>query len=123
MPARPWVPPYPAWYNPNVKCAYHGDVPGHSTENCTTLRQKIHELIDAGSIKLSPVEQETPKTNELKINNVASEEGINFIWPGKEGKDMHVIGDDLASPNIWKISQEEESPRNYNVAPVIFPEI
>jgi hypothetical protein len=63
-------------------------VPGHSTENYAKLWQKIYKLI-AGSIKLNPVENETPKTNDQpKINNVASEEGINFI------------GDDLTSPNI-----------------------
>jgi hypothetical protein len=124
VPTRPWVPPYPAWYKPDVKCAYHGDVPGHSTENCTTLRQKIYELINTGSIKLNPVENETPKANDQpKINNVVFEEDINFIWSGKQGEDMHVIKDDHISPNIWKISQEVEGPRNFNVAPVIFPEM
>jgi hypothetical protein len=122
VPARSWVPPYPAWFNPNVTCAYHGDVPGHSTENCTTLRQKINELIDAGSLKLNPVGQEIPN-DQPEINNVASEEDINFIWPEKQGKDMHVSGDDLALSNIRKISRKEEDPRNSNVAPVIFPEI
>ena len=124
VPARSWVPPYPAWFNPNVTCAYHGDVPGHSTENCTTLRQKINELIDAGRLKLNPVEQESPN-DQSKINNVASEEDINSIWPRKQREDMHaaVIGDGPASSNIWKIPQGEEGPRSYTVTPMTFPEI
>ena len=56
VPTRPWVLPYPTWYNPNVKCAYHSSVTGHSTENCARMRQKIYELINTGSIKLDLVE-------------------------------------------------------------------
>ena len=122
MPTRHWDPPYPVWYKLDVRCAYHDDVLGHSTEDCTTLRQRIHALIDAGRIKLNPVEQETPRTNDRsKINSGAFEEDLNSIWPRKQGKD--IIGDGPASSNIWKIPQGEEGPRSYNVAPVIFPEI
>ena len=53
---------------------------GHSTVECVRLRQKIHELINAGSIKLNPVEQEPAKNNDQsKVNNVAPEGTINFI--------------------------------------------
>jgi hypothetical protein len=44
LPTNPWKPPFPAWYNPNAKCAYHSSVAGHSIENCPKLRQKIYEL-------------------------------------------------------------------------------
>jgi hypothetical protein len=121
VPTRPWAPPYPAWYNPSTKCAYHGNVPGHSTEDCTTLRQKIHALIDAGRIKLNPVEQETSKANDRsEINSGVSRDDLNSIWPRKQGKDM--IGDGPTSSNIWKIPQGEEDPRSYTVTPMTFPE-
>jgi hypothetical protein len=126
VPTRSYTPPYPSWFDQNVKCAYHDNVMGHSTENCTTLRQQIHALIDAGRIKLNPVEQETPRINDQSnIDSMASEEDTNFIWPGIQGKDMYVavIGDNPASPNIWKTSQEEEGPQNYAATTVIFPEI
>ena len=89
---RRWVPPYPAWYNPNVNCAYHDDVPGHSTENCNTLRQKIYELIKAGNIKLSLGKDETPQTNDqIKINLIREEkddqEVEEICWQGKQ---LHV---------------------------------
>jgi hypothetical protein len=125
-PARSWVPPYPPWFDQNVKCAYHSNVMGHSTENCTTLRQKIHELIDAGNIKFNPVESETSKANDRsEINSRASGEDSNSIWPRKQREDMHVavIRDGPTSSNIWKIPQGEEGPRSYTVTPMTFPEI
>ena len=30
---------------------YHGEVKGHSTENCTTLKDKVQALIDADQAK------------------------------------------------------------------------
>jgi hypothetical protein len=85
VPTQPWNPPYPTWYNPSVKCAYHSDVTGHSTEECIRLRQKIYELINAGSIKLNPVEQESAKPNDqAKVNNVTAEDSVNFIEEDNE---------------------------------------
>jgi hypothetical protein len=56
LPTRPYTPPYPTWFDQNVKCDYHNGVMGHSTENCAKLRQVIYELINAGRIRLNPVE-------------------------------------------------------------------
>ena len=116
MPTCHWAPPYPAWYNPNVECAYHSDVAGHSTENCIRLRQKIYELIDAGSIKLNLVENEPFKTNgQPKIDTILSKEGVNFLWiekddqeieqickPGDRKEDAHitVTGDGTTLPHV-----------------------
>ena len=38
-------------YNPNVKYAYHSDSPGHDTDNCLTLKNKIQDLIDNKEIE------------------------------------------------------------------------
>ena len=43
-------------YNPNARCAYHSDSPGHDTNDCWTLRNKIQDMIDAGEIKFNPPE-------------------------------------------------------------------
>jgi hypothetical protein len=126
VPTRPYAPPYPTWFDQNVKCVYHSNVMGHSTENCTTLRQQIHALIDAGRIKLNLVEQETPRTNnQLKINSMASGEDVDSVWPRKQWEDRHVtvIRDVPASSNIWKIPEGEEGPKSYTVTPMTFPEI
>jgi hypothetical protein len=37
---------------------------GHSIENCVKLRQKIYELVNAGSIKLNLAENKIIKTNK-----------------------------------------------------------
>ena len=41
-------------YNPNLKCAYHFDSPGHDTDNCWTLKIKIQDLIDNKEIEFDP---------------------------------------------------------------------
>ncbi|KAK2368998.1 hypothetical protein QL285_082155 [Trifolium repens] len=42
----PRNPPFPAWYDPEAKCAYHADAEGHSTDNCRAFKNKVQELID-----------------------------------------------------------------------------
>ena len=110
VPTRPYTPPYPTWFDQNVKCAYHSGVMGHSTENCAKLRQKLYELINAGSIKLNLVKKEILKTNDqIKINFIREEEDDQeteeICWPGKQREEAHVaiIGDDPILPNTWKM--------------------
>ena len=38
-------------YNPNARCAYHSDSPGHTTDDCWSLKNKIQDMIDAGEIQ------------------------------------------------------------------------
>ncbi|KAK2396120.1 hypothetical protein QL285_057793 [Trifolium repens] len=42
----PRNPPFPAWYDPEAKCAYHADVEGHTIENCKAFKHKVQELLD-----------------------------------------------------------------------------
>ena len=51
IPAKPRKPPYPEWYDFNVRCEYHGGVQGHSTERCTSFKDKVQALIDANPAK------------------------------------------------------------------------
>ena len=51
IPARPRRPPYPKGYDVNARCEYHGGVRGHSTEDCTTFKDKVQSLINADPIK------------------------------------------------------------------------
>ena len=44
-------------YNPNARCAYHSDSPGHTTDDCWSLKNKIQDMIDAGEIQFK-----VPKT-------------------------------------------------------------
>ena len=40
-------------YNPNARCAYHSDSPGHATEDCWALKNKIQDLIDEGALEFT----------------------------------------------------------------------
>ena len=51
IPTRPRRPPYPKEYDINARCEYHGRVRGHSTEHCTTFKDKVQSLIDADPTK------------------------------------------------------------------------
>ena len=38
-------------YHPNARCAYHFENPGHDTNNCWALKNKIQDLIDAKEVE------------------------------------------------------------------------
>ena len=41
-------------YNPNARCAYHSNSPGHDTNDCWALKRKIQDLIDNKVIEFDP---------------------------------------------------------------------
>ena len=41
-------------YNPNSKCSYHSSIPGHETDQCWALKNKIQDLIDNKTIEFDP---------------------------------------------------------------------
>ena len=43
-------------YNPNTRCAYHSDSPGHDTNNCWALKNKVQDLIDTKEIEFEAPE-------------------------------------------------------------------
>ncbi|RDX78665.1 hypothetical protein CR513_41029, partial [Mucuna pruriens] len=48
VPLKPLVPPYPRSYDPNPKCDYYGEVVGHATEMCLSLKHKVQDLLNGG---------------------------------------------------------------------------
>ena len=38
-------------HNPNVRCAYHSNNPGHDSDNYLALKNKIQDLIDEGIVE------------------------------------------------------------------------
>ena len=40
-------------YHPNRRCAYHSDGPGHDTNDCWSLKNKIQDLIDEGAVEFT----------------------------------------------------------------------
>ena len=41
-------------YNPDKRCAYHSDSPGHDTNDCWSLKNKIQDLIDGRVLEFMP---------------------------------------------------------------------
>ena len=72
-------PRYPRWYNENARCDYYSGNGGHSTEDCTALKRKVHNLIKAGALAFDDEDVPTVNRNPLsdhqrpKINAVESD--------------------------------------------------
>ena len=78
MDIPPMQSPYPRWYNENVRCDYHSGNRGHSTEDCTTLKRRVHDLIKVGALAFNDKDVPDFNRNPLpdhqrpKINAVDS---------------------------------------------------
>ncbi|MCE3050942.1 hypothetical protein HAX54_048577 [Datura stramonium] len=75
------------------RCAYHIDHRGHTTDECSVLRDKIHEMINSGKIRhmwgphtilaCDQVKLETPITKDARIHlldYIALEESYAMIY-------------------------------------------
>ena len=50
--------PYSRSFDPNVRCAYHSDVQGHSIEDCRALKREIEKMIQDKSIMVQNIDSE-----------------------------------------------------------------
>ena len=41
-------------YHPDAFCVYHSYSPGHDTDDCWALKNKIQDLIDIGVLRFMP---------------------------------------------------------------------
>jgi hypothetical protein len=83
-------------YNPNARCAYHSDSPGHDTNDCWLLKNKIQDMIDAGEIEFEP--PETPNVITAPLPN--HDKTVNAVEDTASGCDLDswifpTIGDGL----------------------------
>ncbi|KAI5437577.1 hypothetical protein KIW84_023625 [Lathyrus oleraceus] len=77
-------------YNPNARCAYHSDSPGHDTNDCWLLKNKIQDMIDAGEIEFDP--PETPNVITAPMPN--HDKTVNAVDDNSHTTNIA----DLASP-------------------------
>ena len=78
----PLQPPYPKWYNENAHYDYHSGNRGHSTENCTSLKRRVQDLIkkweltfedeDIPDVNINPL----PNHGGPRINAIENSEEI-----------------------------------------------
>ena len=62
-------------YNLNARCAYHSETPGHDTNDCWALKNKVQDLIEAKEIKFDL--PETP--NVIIVQMPKHGQGVNAI--------------------------------------------
>ncbi|KAK8604532.1 hypothetical protein V6N13_099471 [Hibiscus sabdariffa] len=95
----PIQPPYPPWFNPNVKCDYHAGNPGHHINDCTAFKYVVEQLLKAWMLSF-----EAPEKNPMP-----NHKGVNAVI---EGSDMKVKGNltDVTTPLrwVWDILVENE---------------
>ena len=79
MDIPPMQPSYPIWYNENARCDYHSGNIRHLTEDCTTLKRKVHDLIMARALAFDDEDIPDVNRNPLpdhqrpKINAIESD--------------------------------------------------
>ena len=67
MDIPPMQPPYPRWYNENARCDYHSDNRGHSTEDCTALKRRVHDLIKVEALAFD--DDDVPDVNRNPLSD------------------------------------------------------
>ncbi|KAL5187258.1 hypothetical protein HKD37_05G012971 [Glycine soja] len=82
IPGRVFQPPYPKWYDPGAKCAYHSGAPGHNIDSCRPFKYKVQHLISADWLSF---QEEGPnvKTNPLASHGKASVNAIQEDEPSR----------------------------------------
>ena len=66
-------------YNPNARCAFHSDSPGHNIDDCWSLKSKIQDLIDAKEIEFEAPERPNVVTAPMPKNGVNSIDEHSFV--------------------------------------------
>ena len=93
MDIPPMQPPYPRWYNENARCDYHSGNRGHSTEDCTALKRRVHDLIKVGALAFDDDDVFDVNRNPLpdhqrsKINAIGSDPELQIE---KDARAVHM---------------------------------
>ncbi|KAH0633815.1 hypothetical protein KY284_036601 [Solanum tuberosum] len=71
-------------FDPTVICGYHANTPGHSTENCWTLKRVIEKLIEDKVIDIRNEEAPNVTNNPLPVHNKEHVVGMVDIYENCE---------------------------------------
>ncbi|XP_019426907.1 PREDICTED: uncharacterized protein LOC109335214 [Lupinus angustifolius] len=104
------------WFNPNVTCAYHSRVIGHSIEHCRALKYKVQQLINTKQLVF---EENTPDVDRNPLPNHGNQ-GVNvvedapyglYIWEVHGIKTpMKVIYQEMCRHGMVEKLREDEDP-------------
>ncbi|KAF3648564.1 hypothetical protein FXO38_18114 [Capsicum annuum] len=56
--------PQSKFFDPNVRCAYHSNMHGHSIEDCRDLEREIEKMIQDGSIMVQNINSEKSSSHD-----------------------------------------------------------
>ena len=108
----PLKPPFPKSYNSNVYCDYHFGNPGHSTEDCLSLKQKVHTLIEVGRINFrSPNQSNNLLPNFFKARTEENKEFATISEGVHEKKTRHTSEITEEEKKASKLQKENEKLR------------
>src|ERR1044072_7329919 len=93
-------------YNPNARYAYHSNIPGHDTNNCWALKNKIQDMIEARELEFDP---------PVETLNV-----INAPMPD-HGKSSNAIDNDSYVYNVNELTIPLMTIKKYLLQAGMFP--
>ncbi|XP_059311487.1 uncharacterized protein LOC132063073 [Lycium ferocissimum] len=73
-------------FNPTARCAYHSDAPGHSTEDCRTLKREVEKMIQAKMIVIQ--DSDTPNITENPLPAHNDTHFVGMICDDKEYREF-----------------------------------
>ena len=128
----PLKPPFPRWYNANVRCNYHAGYPGHPTKNCTALKYKVQDLINLGKLKFEksnrPVgvedlfgaKAETTRQEEKTLREIGSRKAVIrrdevFISMVGRGEAEGSSTTERSKERLCELNREEENKTFYHM--------
>ncbi|XP_071906067.1 uncharacterized protein [Coffea arabica] len=113
----------PAWYNPQVVCAYHSGAPGHATFDCRALKHKIQDMVEAGEIVIRKRETQGPNVNRNPLPEHANIIGVilddtEYVEPVRElARETEVFGV-TDQPFVIELPlEEDENPFILDLTP------
>ena len=111
----PLQPPYPRWYNENVHCDYHSGNRGHFTENCTSLKRRVQDLIKKRELTFEDEDIPDVNRNPLlnherpRINAVENSEEVQVKMSVKDVRmPMKLVHEVLVRAGRLKVCQRKE---------------
>ena len=71
-------------YNLNARCAFHSNSPGHDTNDCWVLKNKVQDLIDAKEIEFEAPEKPNVMTAPMPKHGVNVVDEDSFVVSVKD---------------------------------------
>ncbi|KAF1886008.1 hypothetical protein Lal_00021287 [Lupinus albus] len=96
------------WFNPNVTCAYHSRVIGHSIEHCRAHKYRVQHLVDTKHLTFTAA---PPDVHKNPLPNHGNQ-GINDVEVPEIKTPMKVIFQEMCKHRMVEKLMEDEDPNS-----------